>query len=92
VEAVLMADREVLTPGERGTGDLGETAGPVPGTMSRATVFWYSAFGLVLFTWFLFGWLVLEQGFIDSVGESLGTAFAVLLAISIIGTVRRGRR
>ena len=70
-----MMDREVMTPGERGAGDGGEATGPVPGEVSRATVFWYSAVGLVLFTWFLFGWLVLEQGFIDSVGESGSCSF-----------------
>ena len=60
--------------------------------VSRVTVFWYSAVGIILLSWFLFGWLVQEQGFIDSVGESLGTGFALLLVISIIGMVRRSRR
>lgn len=69
--------------------EVGTAGGTDP--VSRATVFWYSAVGAVLFSWFLFGWLVLEQGFVDSVGEALGTGFALLLAISIVGTVRRSR-
>jgi hypothetical protein len=60
--------------------------------VSRAVVAAYAVAGVVLLGWFLFGWLVLEQGFIDSVGESVGAAFALLLAISIVGTVRRHRR
>lgn len=59
--------------------------------VSRATVFWYSALGVALFGWFLYGWLVLKQGFIDSVGEALGTGFALLLAVSVVGAVRRSR-
>ena len=39
--------------------------------------------------WFLFGLLVQQQGFVDSVGESAGAAFALLLAVSVVGTLRR---
>jgi hypothetical protein len=59
--------------------------------VSMATVVGYAAAALALFGWFLFGWLVQRQGFVDSVGESAGTGFALLLAVSVIGTVRRGR-
>lgn len=92
----MTVDRE-LTPGH-GTFAAGggspprqpEPVGP-PEPVSRATIIWYSAVAAILFSWFLFGWLVLEQGFIDSVGEALGTGFALLLAISVVGTVRRSR-
>ncbi|GAB3154918.1 hypothetical protein GCM10027290_50170 [Micromonospora sonneratiae] len=60
--------------------------------VSRATVIWYALAAVILVGWFLFGWLVLQQGFVDSVGESAGTAFALLLIISIVGTLRRSRR
>lgn len=60
--------------------------------VSRATVFWYAVVAAILVGWFLWGWLVLRQGFVDSVGESVGTAFALLLLVSIIGTVRQSRR
>lgn len=52
------------------------------------------AYGLLLagvLGWFLYGVLVQRQGFIDSVGESLGTGFGLLLLVSIIGSVRRNR-
>nr|MDT0660157.1 hypothetical protein [Micromonospora sp. DSM 115978] len=91
----MAVDREIRTPGSspgRPATDVNAPAASDPAEVSRATVFWYSAVGLVLLSWFLFGWLILEQGFIDSVGESLGTAFALLLAVSIVGTVRRSRR
>ncbi|MEU4565680.1 hypothetical protein [Micromonospora sp. NPDC023956] len=61
-------------------------------TVSTATVVAYAMAGAAVLGWFLFGWLVLQQGFIDSVGESAGAAFALLLIVSIVGTVRRGRR
>jgi hypothetical protein len=69
-------------------------AGP-PGPsaeVSRATIIWYAVVAGVLVSWFFWGWLVLRQGFVDSVGESLGTAFALLLTVSIVGTLRRSRR
>ncbi|MFC7545254.1 hypothetical protein [Plantactinospora sp. GCM10030261] len=65
---------------------------PVPVPVSRTTVFWYLVFATILFGWFLWGWLVTGQGFVDSVGESAGTAFALLLLVSIVGTVRQSRR
>ncbi len=32
------------------------------------------------------------EGVVDSAGESLGTAFTLLLVVSIVGTVRQSRR
>ncbi|MEV1328214.1 hypothetical protein AB0J20_01400 [Micromonospora costi] len=60
--------------------------------VSTATVIGYTVAAVILFGWFLYGWLVLRQGFIDSVGEAAGTGFALLLFISVVGTVRRSRR
>jgi hypothetical protein len=60
--------------------------------VSTATVVAYAVAAVVLVGWFLFGWLVLEQGFVDSVGESAGAGFALLLIVSVVGTVRRSRR
>ncbi|WBB65332.1 hypothetical protein [Micromonospora sp. WMMD812] len=62
------------------------------GEVSTATVIAYAVAGVILLGWFLFGWLVLRQGFVDSVGESAGAGFALLLIISVVGTVRRSRR
>ncbi|MFI9643315.1 hypothetical protein ACIG87_25240 [Micromonospora sp. NPDC051925] len=60
--------------------------------VSTATMVGYAVAGIAVVGWFLFGWLVQRQGFIDSVGEAAGTAFALLLVVSVIGTVRRSRR
>lgn len=65
-------------------------AGPAP--VSTATLISYAAVAVLLAGWFFFGWLVLGQGFVDSAGESIGTGFAFLLLVSIVGTVRRSRR
>lgn len=68
----------------------GTSVAPEP--VSRITVFAYAAVAVGLVGWFLFGWLVQRQGFINSVGESVGTGFALLLGAAVIGTVRRSRR
>ena len=60
--------------------------------VSTATAVAYAAAAAVLLGWFLFGWRVLEQGFVDSVGESAGAGFTLLLIVSVVGTVRRSRR
>ncbi|WP_431922758.1 hypothetical protein [Micromonospora wenchangensis] len=60
--------------------------------VSTATMVAYAVAGTAVVGWFLFGWLVQRQGFIDSVGEAAGTGFALLLIVSVIGTVRRSRR
>ncbi|MFD0783720.1 hypothetical protein ACFQZ8_07320 [Micromonospora azadirachtae] len=60
--------------------------------VSTATVVAYVVAALAILGWFLYGWLVLRQGFVNSVGEAAGTGFALLLVVSIVGTVRRSRR
>ncbi|MBX7269416.1 hypothetical protein KIF24_27635 [Micromonospora sp. Llam7] len=79
----MTVEQEVISERER-------AGSPEP--VSTATVVAYAVVGVILFGWFLFGWLVLQQGFVDSVGEALGTAFGLLLAVAIIGSVRRSRR
>jgi hypothetical protein len=77
----------------RSDGDIRPAEPPAaPAPVTRATVVSYALVAVVLFGWFLWGWLVLRQGFVDSVGESAGTAFALLLAVSIVGTLRQSRR
>ena len=63
-----------------------------PAEVSTATVVGYAAAAVLLFGWFLFGWLVQQQGFVASVGETAGTAFGLLLTVAVIGTVRQSRR
>jgi hypothetical protein len=70
--------------------DAGRTtseATPVP----RAVVFAYGLLLAGILGWFLYGVLVQRQGLVDSVGESLGTGFGLLLLVSIVGAVRRSR-
>ncbi|BCJ58915.1 hypothetical protein [Micromonospora endophytica] len=76
----MSVDQEVLT--ER------EQAEPV----STATVIAYAIFGVLLTSWFLFIWLVVQKGFVDSVGEVAGIGFALLLLVAIVGSVRRNGR
>jgi hypothetical protein len=63
---------------------------PAPSPVPRIVVALYLLLAVALFGWFLFGWLVQRQGFVNSVGESAGTGFALLLVIAIVGTIRRG--
>jgi hypothetical protein len=64
----------------------------VPQPVSTATMIGYGLLGALLIGWFLFGALVQRQGLLDSAGESLGAASALLLAVSIIAAVRGSRR
>ncbi|MFE9960369.1 hypothetical protein [Micromonospora sp. NPDC005299] len=57
--------------------------------VSPAALVGYAAAATGVFGWFLFGLLVQRQGFVDSVGESAGAAFALLLTVSVVGTLRR---
>jgi hypothetical protein len=83
-------DRELSTGSPRRVD--GSAGPPAPDTpVSRATVIGYATVAVGLFGWFLFGWLVERQGFVNSVGEAAGTAFTLLLVIAIVGTVRRSR-
>ena len=75
----MTVDQDVLPDGERTQQQEVPTAG----------LFGYAAAAAGVFGWFLFGLLVQQQGFVDSVGEAAGTAFALLLAVSVIGTLRR---
>ncbi|MFY1688369.1 hypothetical protein [Plantactinospora sp. WMMB782] len=66
--------------------------GPAPAPVSRATVLAYAAVAVLLASWVLFGWLVQQQGFVNSLGEGLGAAFTLLLIVSVVGSVRQHRR
>jgi hypothetical protein len=46
--------------------------------------------GVMLVAWFFVAWLALDRHFVDAAGESVGTAFALLLAVSVVGAIRRG--
>ncbi|GIF76175.1 hypothetical protein [Asanoa siamensis] len=59
--------------------------------VSRLAVVSYALLVVFLIAWFFYGWLVLRQGLIASIGESAGTGFATLVVISIIGSIRRAK-
>jgi hypothetical protein len=87
----MTVEREIAAVDDT-VGQGGAPGDPVVAPVSRATVAGYATVAVLLVGWFLFGALVLRQGVVDSAGESLGTAFALLLVVSIVGTVRRSRR
>jgi hypothetical protein len=59
-------------------------------TSSRVTLF-AGAVCLLLIMWFLFAWLVLDRHVLDAAGESVGTAFAIGIVVSLIGALRTSR-
>ncbi|MEV0713501.1 hypothetical protein [Asanoa sp. NPDC050611] len=70
-----------------GIDELDRAVAPV----SRLTVASYTLLVVLLFAWFLYGWLVQRQGLVASIGESAGTGFATLVVVSIIGSIRKAR-
>jgi hypothetical protein len=81
------ANLSVVTVDGDDTRRTASEARPVP----RAVVLAYVLLLAGVLGWFLYGVLVQRQGLVDSVGESLGTGFGLLLLVSIIGSVRRNR-
>ena len=49
---------------------------------------WTSIVAVVLVIWFLFAWLILDRHVLDAAGESIGTAFALGIVVSLIGALR----
>jgi hypothetical protein len=45
----------------------------------------------VLVGWFFVAWLALDRHVLDAAGESVGTAFALGVLVSVIGAVRASR-
>jgi hypothetical protein len=60
-------------------------------TGSRTASAWTTAVGAGLFLWFLFAWLILDRHILDAAGESVGTAFALGVVVSLIGALRGSR-
>lgn len=46
---------------------------------------------VLLVAWFFFAWLALDRHVIDAAGESVGSGFALLLIVSVIGALRGAR-
>lgn len=49
------------------------------------------AAGAILLLWFFFAWLVLDRHILDAAGESVGTALALGVAVSLFGALRGSR-
>jgi hypothetical protein len=52
---------------------------------------WVSVIATLLFLWFLFAWLILDRHLLDAAGESVGTAFALGVIVSLVGALRGQR-
>lgn len=48
--------------------------------------------GVLLVVWFFIAWLGLDRPAADAAGESVGTAFALLLVVSAVGAFRGRER
>jgi hypothetical protein len=56
-----------------------------PGRGARVAV---TVVGILLLAWFFVAWLLLERHIVDAASESVGTAFGLLLLVSLVGAVR----
>jgi hypothetical protein len=92
------APPRVPAPRSAPTGSGPDTAAPLePGpigpppveSLPRAWKIGSILVGSGLVVWFFFAWLALDKHIFDAAGESLGSAFAVLVIVSIIGSIRR---
>jgi hypothetical protein len=59
--------------------------------LSTTTKVLTSVATVLLVVWFFFAWLALDRHVLDAAGESVGTAFALLLLTSVIGALRGNR-
>jgi uncharacterized protein (TIGR03382 family) len=59
--------------------------------LSRTAVLASGLIGLLLVAWFFFAWLALDHDVVDAAGESVGSAFAILVLVSLVGAFRRNR-
>jgi hypothetical protein len=68
--------------------DEGSAATPA---LSAAVKIWMTVITAILFLWFLFAWLILDRHLLDAAGESVGTAFALGVLVSLVGALRGSR-
>ena len=59
--------------------------------LSYAAKVWITVAGGLLVSWFLFAWLILDRHVLDAAGESVGTAFALAVVVSVVGSIRQSR-
>jgi hypothetical protein len=91
----MTTDREVVgdeTPRRATSDGLTAAEAPAQRRLSRSTLLWCVAVAVLLVGWFLVAWLALDRHIIDAAGESIGSAFLLLVLASVVGAIRRGRR
>jgi hypothetical protein len=59
--------------------------------VSTTVKVWVSVIATLLFGWFLVAWLILDRHLLDAAGESVGTAFALGVIVSLVGALRGQR-
>jgi hypothetical protein len=65
-----------------------------PGARSALSVVakvWSTLIVTLLVLWFLFAWLILDRQMLDAAGESVGTAFALGIVVSLFAGLRGSR-
>ena len=77
--------QDTETPGEH------PSVGAEPAEFSSTAKTWVAVVGVLLVVWFFIAWLALDRHILDAAGESLGTAFALLVIVSLIGALRGSR-
>ena len=59
--------------------------------VSPVVKLWVALGATMLFLWFMFAWLILDRHVLDAAGESVGTAFALGVIVSLISALRGSR-
>jgi hypothetical protein len=59
--------------------------------LSSTVKLWTGVVAVILVLWFLFAWLILDRHLLDAAGESVGTAFALGVILSLVGALRGSR-
>ena len=59
--------------------------------LSSTAKAWITVVAVLLMMWFLFAWLILDRHVLDAAGESVGTAFALAVVVSVVGSIRQNR-
>ncbi|MBV1851860.1 hypothetical protein [Catellatospora tritici] len=65
---------------------------PSSRAVSNRAVIVVGGVSAALLAWFFWAWLGLRRNVVDAAGESIGTAIALLLVVSIAGATWRARR
>jgi hypothetical protein len=81
---------------EPDTARLAEPDGPnspsgidLAGQSARGWIIGSAIVAVILVTWFFVSWLAMGRLAVDAAGESIGSGFALLLVVTLVGAVRR---